>query len=374
MKSGNTTNYDICVIGGGFMGAAVALGLVKTGVRVLMVDRISTIQKASKANFGLVWSQSKGLGNRDYSRLSVKATLAFKAFAGWLEQESGIDTELRLGAGLVLSIGEAELAARKKLIQQMHHEAQQSGETHPSRMVDRYEVQALVGETPLGENVSGGSFSPIDGDVNPLLLLRDIRKVFSAGGGHFRQGCSVNAIQPNRGTYVLDTTQGTVEVPAIVLAAGLGNIELAAMMGKTVPLTPQKGQLLVTERVAPFLAFPMSGIRQTGNGSVMIGYTNEDTGFEVTTTVSGAAQLSRRALQVFPGLGHVRVVRSWGGLRVLTGDGAPIYDKIDQNAYLLATHSAVTLAAVHASLLPDWILGGPKPDEIQHFKLERFHV
>ena len=110
MQSANHTKFDICVIGGGFMGAAVALGLVKTGVRVLMVDRISTIYKASKANFGLVWSQSKGLGNRDYSRLSVKATLAFKAFADRLEQESGIDTELRLGAGLVLTIGEAELA------------------------------------------------------------------------------------------------------------------------------------------------------------------------------------------------------------------------------------------------------------------------
>jgi len=374
MKSGNDTNYDICVIGGGFMGAAVALGLVKTGVRVLMVDRISTLQKASKANFGLVWSQSKGLGNREYSRLSVKATLAYKLFAGRLEQESGIDTELRLGAGLVLSIGEAELAARKKLIQQLHHEAEQSGETHPSRMVDRCEVQALVGQTPLGENVSGGSFSPIDGDVNPLLLLRAMRKVFSGRGGHFMQGCSVNAIQPKRGTYVLDTTQGTVEVPTIVLAAGLGNIELAAMMGKTVPLAPQKGQLLVTERVAPFLPFPMSGIRQTGNGSVMIGYTNEDTGLEVDTTASAANRLSRRALQIFPGLCHIRVVRSWGGLRVLTGDGAPIYDEIEENAYLLATHSAVTLASVHASLLPGWILGGRRPDEIQHFNIERFHV
>jgi len=374
MKSANHTNYDICVIGGGFMGAAVALGLVKTGVRVLMVDRISTIYKASKANFGLVWSQSKGLGNRAYSRLSVKATLAFKAFATRLEQESGIDTELRLGAGLVLTIGEEELAARKKLIQQMHHEAQQSGETHPSRMVDRREVQALVGETPLGENVSGGSFSHIDGDVNPLLLLRAMRKVFSGRGGHFLQGCTVNAIQRNKGTYVLDTTQGTVEVRVIVLAAGLGNMKLAAMMGKTVPLAPEKGQLLVTERVAPFLAFPMSGIRQTGNGSVMIGYTNENTGFEVDTTASGATRLSQRALQIFPGLGHVRVIRSWGGLRVLTGDGAPIYDEIEENAYLLATHSAVTLASVHESLLPDWILGGRRPDEIQHFNIERFHV
>lgn len=356
------------------MGAAVALGLVKTGARVLMIDRISTIHKASRANFGLVWSQSKGLGNRAYSRLSVKATLEFKAFADRLEQESGIDTELRLGAGLVLTIGAAELAARKKLIQQLHHEAEQSGETHPSRMVDRDEVQALVGAVSLGENVSGGSFSDIDGDVNPLLLLRAMRKVFSDRGGHFRQGCTVKAIHGQRGGYVLDTTQGRVAAPRIVLAAGLGNIELAAMMGKTVPLVPEKGQLLVTERVAPFLPFPMSGIWQTGNGSVMIGYTNENTGFEVSTTVSAARRISRRALEIFPGLGWVRVVRSWSGLRLLTRDGAPIYDKIDENAYLLATHSAVTLAAVHASLLPDWILGGRRSDEIQPFNLARFHV
>jgi hypothetical protein len=29
---------------------------------------------------------------------------------------------------------------------------------------------------------------------------------------------------------------------------------------------------------------------------------------------------------------------------------------------------------VHASQLPDWILGGRRPDEIQPFNLERFHV
>ena len=68
------------------------------------------------------------------------------------------------------------------------------------------------------------------------------------------------------------------------------------------------------------------------------------------------------------------MVRSWGGLRLLTWDGVPIYDEIDENIYLLATHSAVTLAAMHASLLPDWILGGAKPDEIQPFNLARFNV
>jgi glycine/D-amino acid oxidase-like deaminating enzyme len=151
--------YDVCVIGGGFMGAAVALGLVREGATVLMVDRVSKIHKASRGNFGLVWSQSKGSGNRPYARLSEKAVRAFDGFAREIEAESGIDVELRLGAGLVLSIGEQELAARTAVIEKMHAEAAACGETHPSQMLDRNEVQELVGKAALGEAVSGGSFS-----------------------------------------------------------------------------------------------------------------------------------------------------------------------------------------------------------------------
>jgi len=356
------------------MGAAVGLGLVRSGAKVLMLDKISDIHKASKANFGLVWSQSKGLGNRDYSRFSVKATLGFKEFAQWIEQESHIDLELRLGAGLVLSMGETEHTARQKIIEQMHQEAAQHAETHPSRMLDRTELQALVGDAPLGEKVSGGSFSTIDGDVNPLLLLKAMRKIFIQRGGHFIHGCSVNSMERKNNTYLINTTEGNIEVPKVVMAAGLGNLSLAAMVGKKIPLVPQKGQLLVTQRLKPFLPFPMSGLRQTGCGSVMIGYTQENTGFEVTTTPGAAAQLAQRALDIFPALAHARVVRSWAGLRVLTKDGAPIYDEIEENAYILATHSCVTLASVHESLLPPWILGGKKPDDIHRFNLERFHV
>ena len=50
------THYEVCVIGGGFMGAAVGLGLIEAGAKVLLVDSVSKIHKASRANFGLVWS------------------------------------------------------------------------------------------------------------------------------------------------------------------------------------------------------------------------------------------------------------------------------------------------------------------------------
>jgi len=368
--------YDVCVIGGGLMGSAVALGLVRSGARVLMVDKTNRLHTASKANFGLVWSQSKGAGNRGYSRFSEKAVLEFTDFTGWLEEESGIDIELRLGAGLILCLGDQELSMRTESIRKMQHEAELHGEKHPSQMVDREDVQGLVGKVALGEEVSGGSFSSIDGDINPLLLLKAMRRVFIKRGGIFINGCAVKGIEKLDENYHLETSSGKIEVPRIVLAAGFGNIPLLAMMGRKLPLVAEKGQLLVTERVKPFLSFPFSSLRQTGCGSVMIGYTQENTGFEIGTTVSAAVGLAKRAIKIFPGLRHVRVVRSWASLRILTEDGLPIYDEINDypDSYVLATHSCVTLASLHMSLLPSWILGGKRPDIIRKFKLERFNV
>ncbi len=368
--------YDVCVIGGGFMGAAVALGLVEKGAKVLMVDKVSRIHTASRANFGLVWSQIKGDGNRPYARFSEKAVRSFAGFARGVEEESGIDVELRLGAGLVLSLGEQELAARTLAVEKMHREAEIDGEKHPSQMLDRKEVLELVGKAVLGEEVSGGSFSSIDGDVNPLLLLRAMRKVFVKKGGDFFQGCTVDCIVRRGDSYHLDTSQGDIEAGKIVMAAGLGNISLFSKLKKKIPLLPQKGQLLVTERVKPFLSFPFGSIRQTCCGSVMIGYTQENTGFDTNTTVPAAAQLAKRAIQIFPALQHIRVVRSWASLRILTEDGLPLYDQVEgyPNCYILATHSCVTLASLHSTLLPPWILGSERPAEIESFNLERFNV
>lgn len=372
---GRNKPYDVCVIGGGLMGVAVALGLVQQGASVQMVDKVSKIHKASRGNFGLVWSQSKGSGCRPYARFSEQAVRTFTGFAREIEDESGIDVELRLGAGVVLSLGEHELADHAAAIAKLHREAAAHGEKHPSQMLDRKEIQELVGKAVLGDEVSGGSFSPIDGDVNPLLLLKAMRKVFIKKGGHFSQGCAVNGIASKGDGYRLDTSRGVIEAGKIVLAAGLGNISLAAQLGKQVPLAPQKGQLLVTERVNPFLSFPFSGIRQTGCGSVLIGYTQENTGFDTATTVPAAAQLAKRAIRIFPSLQHRRVVRSWASLRILTEDGLPIYDEVEDypGCYILASHSCVTQASLHWSLLPPWILGQARPAQIDDFKLERFN-
>src|SRR3546814_14289164 len=102
------------------------------------------------------------------------------------------------------------------------------------------------------------------------------------------------------GGVTLRTAGGGLASSKIVLAAGHGIPRLAGMVGLNVPTRPERGQVLVTERVQRFLPMPMSGVRQTIEGSIMIGSSNEDVGFDDVTTLDikiGRASCRERVCQ-----------------------------------------------------------------------------
>jgi hypothetical protein len=162
----------------------------------------------------------------------------------------------------------------------------------------------------------------------------------------------------------------------LVLAAGLGNRTLGPMVGLHAPVAPNRGQVLVTERMQPFLRHPSGHVRQTGEGVVQIGDSKEDVGFDDRTSIDQLAHIANRARKYFPLLDEANVVRTWGALRVMTPDGFPIYEESRQcpGAFLVTCHSGITLAAMHAGPLADWIRGAAEPAAISTFKAERFHV
>ncbi|MDT8872233.1 FAD-dependent oxidoreductase [Komagataeibacter rhaeticus] len=54
------TAADTIVIGGGMVGASIALGLVLRGHRVTVLDEGDRALRAARANSALLWVQSKG--------------------------------------------------------------------------------------------------------------------------------------------------------------------------------------------------------------------------------------------------------------------------------------------------------------------------
>jgi glycine/D-amino acid oxidase-like deaminating enzyme len=148
------------------------------------------------------------------------------------------------------------------------------------------------------------------------------------------------------------------------------------MVGLDVPVRPQRGQIVVTERARPFLSYPVVTLRQTDEGSVMIGDSVEEAGWDDTVGLGVVSTIAERAIRMFPLLGTLNVVRSWAALRVMTEDGFPIYEQSATcpGAFVATCHSGVTLAANHALVVAPMIAAGRLDAELDIFSARRFDV
>jgi hypothetical protein len=177
--------------------------------------------------------------------------------------------------------------------------------------------------------------------------------------------------------FHIQTSRGLVVASKVALAAGNANMRLAPMVGLEAPMTPERGQIVVTERLRPFLKHPVVTVRQTDEGSVMIGDSKEDSIDPAGLALGVSATEAERAVRLFPLLGTANVVRTWSAIRVMTRDGFPIYDEspTQPGAFVLCCHSGVTLAANHAlTVAPMIARGALDPELVAPFSARRFHV
>ncbi len=360
---------EVAIVGGGLVGAAIGYGLARAGARVLLIDGDEGAPCASRGNFGLVWVQGKGENCPAYARWTMLSADLWPAFADELADATGIDVGYSRPGGVTLALSEAELAAERAVLERIRGEGGVDFEP-----LDRAPLAEML--PGLGPEVVGGTYSRADGHANPLFLLRALRAGIAAHGGRCRGGLRVAAIAARDGGFRISAGGETLFAERVVVAAGLGSGALAASLGVAVPLAPEHGQLLVTERVRPLFDIPTDAVRQTREGSFLIGYSHNDFGLDTAARPEIMRDIARRALRLFPFLGGLRVVRSWGALRILAPDGLPIYQESPRHpgAYVATCHSGVTLAAVHALRLAPWIAGGAPPEGLDAFAAGRFDV
>jgi glycine/D-amino acid oxidase-like deaminating enzyme len=365
-------SYDAVVVGGGLVGSAVALGLADAGLSVAVLDEGDVALRASVGNFGLVWVQGKGEGMPAYARWTRASADRWPAFAERMSGALGLDIGYRRPGGVHVCLSEAEVEERALMLRRMHNQAGPDG--YEARMLDRAELADLL--PGIGPAVAGGSFCPHDGHVNPLYLLRALRQALAQAGAAYVASSRVGAIDRSGPDYRVCAAGGDVLAGKVVLAAGLGIRELGLQVGLDVPVAPQRGQILVTERAAPWLRLPTTYVRQTEEGTMLLGDSHEDVGFDTGTTVDVARDIAARAVRTFPALAGLQVVRSWGALRVMTPDGFPVYEasRSHPGCFAVACHSGVTLAAAHALDLAPTIADGSLERRFAAFGAGRFRA
>lgn len=367
-----TTERDVLVVGGGLVGSAIAYGLVRQGLSVAIVDEGDLAFRAARANFGLVWVQGKGDGMRAYTTWTLRSVAAWPTFAKELQETTGLDVAYTKPGGIHPCLTEKEMEERQALIGRLKQLAGADG--YECELMDGTRLRKILPH--LGERVIGGSYSPYDGHTNPLRLLRALHADLEMKGVAHLSGRHIDKIERRAGAFVAETGQERLVSSKVVLAAGLDNRRLAEPLGLRAPVRPSRGQIMVTERVERFLPMPVLTIRQTDEGTVIMGDSHEDVGLDTGTTVDVMAEIASRSAAIIPALAKLKIVRAWAGLRILNPDGFPVYEHSTMcpGAYVATCHSGVTLAAVHASALAAWIAKGETVPGFDSFSARRFNA
>ncbi len=228
--------------------------------------------------------------------------------------------------------------------------------------VERLDPKALRELVPwVGEDVAGGMLLHFGGHANPQRTVQAYAWAIQDLGGTILQHTTVTGIQVRGGKAVaVETDQGVIGCDAVVIAAGPHTARIAAMIGVDVPVAPARAEMIVTEPVPLIRHGGADGNglygRQTLRGNLAYGggphewieLADSRTPRPVNSPV--VRSLARRLHEMFPRLGHIRVIRSWAGVIENTPDGRPILDRLeDPSNVVVATMSSVGFGLSPAS-------------------------
>lgn len=362
---------DYGIIGGGVVGLSVARGLLSRGHSVTILDGGDDSFRASRGNFGLVWVQSKGMDQPAYARWSQKSAAAWATFAATLEQDTGIGLSLQQQGGYDLHLDEAALHAK---VRQYDRLKDALGGDYPFDVLDGPALRRR--EPRVGPRVAGAILHHQDGHVNPLRLLQALARDVIRRGGQRHTGRQVTDVTHRDGFAITCADGAVFRCGRVVLCAGLGAMTLGPKLGFLAPVRPQRGQVLITERLPRLISRPTGLVRQVDEGGIQIGDSKEEVGPDDGTTLETTAAIAARAIALFPDLARARLVRSWGALRIMSPDGLPIYQhsRTMPGASLVTCHSGITLAAAHTQFVPEWLDGAATAPDLEVFSEQRFAV
>jgi sarcosine oxidase subunit beta len=378
------SKVDVVVIGGGVVGSSVAYHLSKRRMEVLLVEKKGLVSGTSGACDGLVYLQSKRPGA--HLKLAMESRKRFDS----LQAELGIDIEFRGRGGMIVVETQEELEAMRLFVKDQKETGLEV------TLLDMKQAREL--EPSLSEGILACTYSPLDGQVNPISLALAFLRGAKARGAKIYPHTGVTGFSRKSHRLVgVETTQGSIETRVVVNAAGVHATEIGRMIDVEIPIKPRRGQILVTEALPPRLtrgllsakylaakynpALAETGelgvsIEQTKNGGFLLGSTREFVGFDRRTTWGATKRIALQTSRILPGLRDVRVIRTFAGLRPFTPDGLPILGPVRdvEGFFMAAGHEGdgIALSPITGQLVAEWIAEGSPSMDLSDFSLERF--
>ena len=311
---------DVVVIGGGIHGCSTALHLAMRGLKPILVEKDYAGRHASGVNAG---------GVRQLARDLAEIPLSISSMEIWehIEELVGDDCGFTSHGTVLVAETDDELAGFKARVDDLRLRGFEHEE-----LIDRTELRRLV--PAVSEHCPGGVVSRRDGAADPFRTTQAFRRAATEKGAEIIEGVTVTGLERRGDVWRLETSDGPIEAPKVVNAAGAWADRIAAMLGEPVPLTVVAPMLMVTSRVPAFidpvviLRGRKLSFKQLANGTVVIGGGHLATPYrdrnETVLDWDKLAISARTVWELFPVMREATIVRAWAGIEAYMPDGIPV--------------------------------------------------
>ncbi len=342
----------IAVIGGGIVGASIAMHLAEGGAAVVQFEKLAPAAGATRNSFA--WLNAF-VADRHYQALRLASVAGYRR----LDEQLGL--RITWGGYLNWARDAAESATVSA------NAAQMAGTPFPTRSLSAAEFTALDPHIEPGA-IAAAIYSGLDGHIDPVHATQRFLEHGHRHGARLVCPAAVVGFRMQKGRVrSVQTSAGDVPVDRVVVAAGVDTPSLLAMAGFTLQLRHAPGFL------AHSAPLPMQtrsvcdapggvSFKQMADGSLVGTDSPDPPDIPVHAQIRQStvdfpddairAMHGNRALgkitAFLPGAHAATLDHVTLGFRPMPMDGFPVVGRVPgaPDLYVVVTHSGVTLAPI----------------------------
>jgi glycine oxidase len=364
----------VAIIGAGIIGASIADALASRGARVTMFDMRAPGAGASQASAGVLAPFIEAKPGSPLLALGARSLAMWDAFmAGVRQRAPGSDVEYARTGTLEVALSADEHA---------HLKTSAAWLASQGVAYEWLEGQALTPRAPLVSPAAAGAlYIPDHRIVNVTALVRALVQAARLSGAVCVTPTEI--VQVDQVKDIVEVRIGDERRPFdhVVIAAGSWTRRVRVAGAPVFPVRPIRGQLL-------HLRWP-DGPRPThsiwgsrcytvpwSDGSLLVGATVEDVGFDERSTVAGVRELLDAVSELLPSSVNASLEAVRVGLRPATTDHLPLLGALASRprVVLAAGHyrNGILLAPLTADIVSRLLLDDERDPALDITKPERY--
>jgi len=345
---------DVIVVGGGIIGCAVTRELARRGARVTLFEARTVAAGATQASAGILAPYIEGHDRGALFDLTLRSLALYDDFVRDVAEDSGSTIDYR-------RCGSLEVPSDETTAELLRQSARTSADVGLEWLTTE---QARQLEPALPPTIAGALLSPMHGYVAVSALTEALAWAALRHGAEIETARHIRSIVPADDHVTVTADDGSAwTAETVVIAAGSWTSLLAAEEGTTA-VRPVRGQLIRLIWNGKLLSHVIWGrecyVVPWQDGTLLVGATVEDVGFDERTTAAGVRDLLDAVCELIPEAWGATFVEARAGLRPATDDGLPVIGRSSRTPRIVyATghyRNGILLAPLTAAIVANLII------------------